>query len=121
MKTLLISLIMQMSPYFDIPPELAVAIATQESSLNPKAVGSVGEVGLFQIRPKYSKFSRNELFNPVINTLEGMRFLQHAKKNCKHQLDSSWIICYNLGVRGASKIKKPKKFDYYIKVMERLK
>lgn len=120
MKTAILSLILSASPHFNINPNLAVAVAKQESSLNPKAVGDVGEIGLFQIRPRYSKFTREELFNPIVNIVEGLRMLSFAKKHCKHQLDFTWIVCYNLGVSGGSKIKHPKKFEYYIKVMGRM-
>lgn len=120
MKVTIISLIMAISPYFDIDPNIAVAVAKQESSLNTEAVGPVGEVGLMQVRPKYSKYSRKELFNPVINISEGLRMLSFAKKHCKHKKDNTWIICYNLGVHGGSKVKYPKKFPYYKKVIGRL-
>lgn len=120
MNTAIASLILAAAVHFDINPNLALAISKQESSLNPKAVGSVGEVGLFQVRPKYSKFSRKELFNVQINITEGLRMLKFAKDHCKHQLDFTWIICYNLGVTGGSKVRYPKKFEYYKKVMGRL-
>lgn len=121
MNTLIISLILSMAPFFDIKPELAVAIARTESSLRPNVIGSVGEVGLFQIRPKYSKYTKAELFNPVINITEGLRFMQNAKRYCRHKVDYTWINCYNLGVTGGSKLKYPKKFEYYKKVMRRMK
>lgn len=121
MKTAIISLILSAAPHFGIDPNIAIAVAKQESSLNPKAVGALDEVGLFQIRPKYSKFSRKELFNIHVNITEGLRMLKLAKDNCKHRVDNTWIICYNLGVQGGSKVRYPKKFEYYKKVMERLK
>lgn len=121
MNTLITSLIFSMAPFFNIKPELALAVATQESSLRPNVVGSVGEVGLFQIRPEYSKFSRNELFNPVVNILEGLRILKSAKTRCKSKVDYTFVNCYNLGITGGSRLKNPKQFEYYTKVMERLK
>ena len=117
----LILLISLMAPEFNINPKVAIAVAKQESSLRANAVGPVGEIGIFQVRPKYSRYSRKELFNPIINITEGLRMLSHAKRNCKHRRGTEWLICYNLGVSGGSKIKYPKKFDYYKKVMRRLK
>lgn len=111
---------MAAAPHFNLDPNLAVAVAKQESSLRHDVVGSVGEVGLFQVRPEYSKFSRQELFNPVVNITEGLRMLSQAKKYCKHQSDNAWIICYNLGITGGAKVKYPKRFEYYKKVMGRL-
>ena len=120
MNTLITSLILSMAPFFEIDPSVALAVAKQESSLRPNVIGPVGEVGLFQIRPKYSKYTAEELKNPVINITEGLRFMQNAKKHCKSKVDFTWINCYNLGVTGGSKLKYPKKFEYYQKVMSRL-
>lgn len=120
MNSIIISLIISAAPHFGINPETAVAVARQESSLNPSAIGPVGEVGLFQVRPEFSKFTAEELKNPVINITEGLRILSEAKKRCKHQIDKTWLTCYNLGITGASRIKYPKKFPYYINVMNKL-
>jgi soluble lytic murein transglycosylase-like protein len=115
------SLILAAAPHFGLNPNLVLAVAQQESSLNPKAVGPVGEIGLMQIRPRYSKFTRKDLFNPIINIVEGLRMLSFAKNNCRHQLDFTWIICYNRGVQGGSKVKDPYSNEYYQKVMRRMK
>lgn len=120
MNSIIISLIISAAPHFGIKPETAVAVARTESSLNPLAIGPVGEVGLFQVRPEYSKFSVEELKNPVINITEGLRILSEAKKRCKHQAERAWLVCYNVGVAGGARIKYPKKFKYYIKVMNRI-
>lgn len=121
MKTAIISLILSAAPHFGIDPNIAVAVSKQESSLNPKAVGTLNEIGLFQVRPKYSKFSRSELFNPIINITEGLRMLKFAKKHCKHQVEFTFIICYNRGITGGSRVKDPYSNDYYKKVMKRMK
>lgn len=120
MTQTLITLIISMAPHFGIEPELAVAVARTESSLNPQAVGPFDEIGLFQVRPKYSKFSRSELFNPVLNISEGLRMLAEAKARCKHQIERSWLVCYNAGITGGSRIKNPKQFAYYTKVMSKM-
>lgn len=120
MNTAIISLILAASVHFNIDPNLAVAVALQESSLNPRAVGPVGEIGLFQIRPKYSKFTRAELFNVHINITEGLRMLKFAKDHCKHKKDYTWLICYNRGLTGGSKVKDPYNNEYYKKVMRRM-
>ena len=117
MQTLIISLILTLAPKFGLDSKLALAVARTESSLRASAVGPVGEIGVMQIRPKYSLFKRGELFNPAINIVEGLRMLEFAKKNCKHQKDNTWVVCYNLGVTGGSRITKPKKFRYYKAVM----
>lgn len=98
-----------------VPPQTALAIAKIESSYNVNAVGAAGELGLYQIMPQYSKYNKKDLKKPHINIAEGMRMLKEAKKNCVHQEDNMWVLCYNLGVAGAKKIKHPKKFIYYKK------
>lgn len=120
MNATIISLIISMSPYFNINSEVAIAVARQESSLNPKAIGPVGEVGLFQVRPEYSKFTAEQLKNPVVNITEGLRILSEAKLRCKHKIERTWLNCYNLGITGGSRIKHPKLFPYYKKVMSRI-
>lgn len=120
MTELIISLLVSLSPNYDIHPSTAIAVARTESSLNTRAVGPLGEIGLFQVRPEFSKFTREELFDININIQEGLRILSEAKRKCKHQVDRAWLVCYNVGIRGGSKIKHPKKFPYYIKVMNRI-
>lgn len=104
--------------YSDIDPNLALAVAQVESRFNPNAVGGLGEQGLFQIMPQYSEYSVKQLKDPIINIREGMRMLNFAKKHCKHKEDKTWLVCYNAGVGGGSKLKHPKKFGYYIEVMK---
>lgn len=117
----LILLISLMAPEFNINPKVVIAVIKTESAFKTRAVGPVGEIGLMQVRPKYSKYSQAQLFNPVINLTEGLRMLSNAKKRCRHQVDLTWIICYNLGVTGGSRVKYPKKFEYYKRIMEMLK
>lgn len=38
----------------DRDPDIMLAIAWHESSFNPRAVGGVGEVGLWQLNPRYN-------------------------------------------------------------------
>ena len=120
MNEVIISLIISLAPHFDIMPETAIAVAKVESSLNPNAIGPVGEVGLFQVRPEYSRYTAEELLNPAVNVLEGLRILSESKKRCKHKESKTWLNCYNLGITGGSRIKHPKLFPYYVKVMEKM-
>jgi soluble lytic murein transglycosylase-like protein len=98
-------------------PNLAVSIATIESGLNPKAIGSVGEVGLFQIRPQFvDKSIRDTLSDPHVNITVGIKLLQNAQKRCVHQEYYGWLTCYNAGFVGAKRIKNPSKFPYVKKI-----
>lgn len=118
MKELIFSIITTLAPQYGIDSKLAHAVITVESSYNPKAIGGLGEVGLFQVRPEFSKYSKEQLFDISINIKEGLRILSEAKKKCKHTIDSSFVICFNGGISFGNKIKFPKKFPYYVKVMK---
>lgn len=120
MNSLIISLILSTAPQFNIDANLALAVATEESKLNPNAIGLLKEVGLFQVRPEYSKYTAEQLKDPKTNIKEGLRILAEAKKRCKHQLAKSFIICFNRGIAGGSKVKDPANDKYYLKVLSKM-
>jgi hypothetical protein len=74
-----------------VPPKLAVAIAYQESGLNPNAPnGTAGEIGLMQIKPNTAKgkgFSLSDIKTPQGNIDAGIAYLKESwelnKKNPK--------------------------------------
>lgn len=120
-KTMIIQLILAYSQAMDFDGGLAVAVAQTESSLIPTTIGQLNEVGLFQIRPEYSKYSSKQLTDVHINIQEGINKLKHSQKYCKHKDGYHWVICYNLGVAGASNIKYPHLFPYYKKIKQNMK
>jgi soluble lytic murein transglycosylase-like protein len=96
----------------NIDPDLALAVATVESSLNPKAIGNLGEVGLFQLRPEY----HNVIFgNTTHNIKIGIQYLRNLKEMCEAKYDKAWFVCYNYGPH--SKLKYPQETKYYKKVV----
>ncbi len=67
----------------DVPPALAHALVEVESSYNPKATGSNGEIGLLQIKPKTAravgyKGSAKGLYDAETNIAYGMKYLGKA-------------------------------------------
>jgi soluble lytic murein transglycosylase-like protein len=65
--------------------DLARALVQVESSFDPQKVGSEGEIGLTQIKPRTARGlgfagSRRELFDPVINLKWGLRHAHLALK-----------------------------------------
>lgn len=116
MESLVLTLLLQLAPAYGIDPHLAAAVAKTESRFNPKAVGRIGEVGLFQVRPEFSRFPKHKLFDIHTNMIAGLELLQKAKTQCKHKLNKTWLVCYNAGMAGGKKIKRPELFPYYKKV-----
>lgn len=116
-KAIIMKLIMLYSAEYGIDPRLALSIAETESSFNQKAIGLHNERGLFQILPAYSVHSENELSQDIhLNIKEGLKKLKEAQLRCKHQEDFQWVVCYNLGMTGGSRIKYPALWPYYKKV-----
>ena len=59
-----------------VPPSLALQVARQESSLNPNATGSKGEIGLFQLMPGTSAaLGVTDPYDPVQNAQAGVGYL----------------------------------------------
>jgi hypothetical protein len=108
---------------FDIPPALAVALAWEESRLNPRAVNTKNrdqsiDRGLFQLNNR--SFPRLELqafFNPQVNAQFGMSHL----RNCL-DMGGSEIAALAMYNAGASRVKSsgtPKTtLDYISRILE---
>ena len=89
-------------------PVFLLAMIQNESSFNPRMIGSAGEIGLMQIKPdtaqwiaKLSRISyhgKNSLFDPVFNIRIGVALLSHLRS----QFDSAsrlYVSAYNLGAK----------------------
>jgi len=113
----ILRLIIQFAMMYHVDPYIVESVIQVESSWNTKASGMYGEVGLMQLYPKYFNQPVAYLKKDENNIRLGVQHLAKMKKECPHKTDNTWIICYNLGVVGAAKIKYPKKFPYYKKVM----
>lgn len=97
-------------------PALLKAVAKVESSMNPGATGTKGEVGLFQIMPLHYSGDAVDLYNPKLNTRKAIKILKEAQKYCHTQENLTWLTCYNAGVAGAKRIKNPETFEYVVRV-----
>lgn len=114
MNATLLALIMKYSLIYNVDPFLALAVAKVESNYNQQAIGSLGEVGVFQVRPEF--YPTVDLHILKNNVRIGVKHLAKALKECKHKEDYTGVLCYNLGSAAASRIKHPKLFPYYKKV-----
>lgn len=120
-KAAIISLIVSYSNFLGFDPNVAVAVATVESRLNPMAVGTKGEIGLFQVMPQFVKgFNKSQLFDVRTNIIVGITKLKEEQLKCRHKENIDYLVCYNYGRTNASKVKHPAVFPYVIKVQKEL-
>jgi soluble lytic murein transglycosylase-like protein len=100
--------IVETSVRYGVDPQLALAIAERESNLNPDAVGSIGELGVFQLRPEYHKVRRGDYAH---NIDVAIRYLAKLKQSCSHY-GEAYFVCYNVGPN-YKRLKYPHLFPYY--------
>jgi soluble lytic murein transglycosylase-like protein len=103
-----------------IDPNLTNAVIQIESRGNPFAVGRLDDSGLMQIRHKFVPETQQQLFQGCTNIKRGVELLKQAREKCKHKLNNTWLVCYNLGTKGGAKIRHPSSFIYYKKVMQEM-
>ena len=116
----LLSCIYFYSALNQIDPRITHAVISVESNWNTQAVGTLNEQGLMQVRPEHVPVSIAQLRDPCTNIKYGTAILKRAMNKCKHQLDNTWVLCFNLGLAGGKKIKHPKKYPYYLKIVSKL-
>lgn len=109
-KTEIERIIVQSANAHGINPKLALAIAEVESRMNPNAIGKIGEIGLFQLRPE---FHQVEGGNVRLQANAAMRYLAHLKRECS-QYGDAYFVCFNYGP--TRPLKHPRLFPYYKKV-----
>lgn len=115
-------------------PVFLMAIMKTESSFNPNAVGSVGEIGLMQIKPTTAEWicqkngiewkGAEALKDPEYNMLVGAAYFKYLMEadvveNSKTK-GRDYIIAYNTGINKLTRLpdsERPK-HDYYKKVMK---
>lgn len=93
----------------NVPLSLAHAVVTVESNYKPNLTGSVGEIGLMQVRLQTArgmgyKGSAKALYDPATNIKYGMMYLGQARKLAGGDLCGT-ILKYN-GGHGATRMSK---------------
>lgn len=100
--------IVQSARQAGVSPSLALAIADVESGMNPDAVGALGEVGVFQLRPEYHSTGDVQQ-----NIDAAIQYLVTLKTKCSGY-GNAYFVCFNYGY--ARRLKRPDQFPYYRKV-----
>ncbi len=81
---------------YNVPPSLALAVATRESGLNQSAVGTSGELGVFQLMPGTARDLGVDPGNLEQNVDGGVRYLSQL-----YQKLGDWRLAleaYNGGI-----------------------
>lgn len=100
-----------------ISQSMALAVVRQESSFNPKARGSVGEIGLMQVKCATArsvgyKGSCKGLYNVNTNLKYGMRYLKKALKRGS-------VGYYNAGIYAKKLPKQARKYASSVRRKQR--
>lgn len=98
-----------------LDPAVALAVAEVESNYNPKATGKHGEVGLFQLHPKWHK---NPSYDVNENIKDGVSHLIYWRTHCPTKKDMTYVVCFN---RGTRPVVNPKTAPYYKKFIRQYK
>ena len=112
-KTIIIKLITMYSLAYNIDPKVALAVCEVESGFNINAIGITKDLGLFQLNPKsFPQYSKKQLLDPITNIELDIKYLAQMKKECKYKDNLDWLLCYNMGMKNAKKVKYPKLWPY---------
>ncbi len=116
----------------EFDPIFVLAIIQTESQFNPLAIGSVGEIGLMQIRPETAAWIAKKygiawngpktLKNPAMNVRIGVAYMAHLR----NQFDGAsfkYVSAYNMGPKNVQRMfsKKIQPKIYSTKVMNNYK
>lgn len=87
-------------------PVFVLAIIQTESSFNPQAVGTSGEIGLMQLRPTTAEWiakktgvewlGADSLYDPAINIRLGIRYFAHLRSTFDKS-PNHYVAAYNMG------------------------
>jgi hypothetical protein len=98
-----------------IDPRLAFAIMEVESGCDPKKVGSLGEVGIFQLRPSMHPGAEGTRAEHVDSAI---RYLAYVRRHCRTSYGDAWFVCFNTGPFRKTRLKEPTQQTYYKRVQE---
>ncbi len=109
-------------------PVFLLAVIQTESSFNQFAIGTVGEVGLMQIRPETAEWvclknkiawrGANALKDPEYNLLIGSHYFKYLKLALKSE-SMKYITAYNMGLNKLQRVQSQMtEHEYFEKVVK---
>lgn len=133
----LVQTIIADSQAYDLDPIFILAVIQTESTFNPKAKGTSGELGLMQILPNTAQWiakryglkwkGDKSLYDPVTNVRIGIRYFAHLRKEFPRSA-YHYLPAYNMGPKNVRRLDrkigsvdhkgKPKKREYAVRVMK---
>lgn len=106
-------MIISQAQKYDFDPAFIAAIIRTESNFNPTVVGTVGEIGLMQIRPETAEWiakkenikwtGKKSLFDPVYNVKIGVAYVAFLRDYFEGRADK-YLSAYNVGPGKMKKI-----------------
>lgn len=121
--------LIQVSEKNNMDPIFVLAVMQTESSFNPKAEGTSGEIGLMQLMPSTAEWiakinnikykGKKDLYNPLTNIKIGVSYLALLRDDFENN-SSHYISAYNVGPGKLRKMVKDERPPaiYKIKVYE---
>ena len=97
-------MVVETAKKYGVPPELALAIAKQESEFNPRAIGSAKEIGIMQVKPGTARdlgFTVADMHDPAKNIEAGVKYLREQINT--YNAPELAALAYNRGPGGANK------------------
>lgn len=123
--------ILNQAKLYRLDPYIITAVIAGESGYNPLARGSVGEIGLMQLRPETAEwvakrmnlkwYGKKSLENPVVNIRYGSAYLAYLRDRLQSHGETMYLAAYNMGEGTVLKMiaQKIKPKIYYTHVMKR--
>lgn len=101
------------SAKYKLDPVFVMALIKTESSFNPLAVGSSGEIGLMQVRPETAKWIARKfniawegaktLENPSTNIRIGLAYMNYLRTQFRGEAQG-YVSAYNMGPRNVRRL-----------------
>ncbi|HVX75102.1 MAG TPA: transglycosylase SLT domain-containing protein [Bradyrhizobium sp.] len=121
-KAMVRALVEQEASKTGLPADIAEAVVHVESNYDPNVIGSVGEIGLMQVRPETAAMlgfrgSNEELAKPEVNVHYGVLYLSKAWRLANGDLCRA-LMKYRAG--HGEEIMTPRSVDYCLRARNHL-